>query len=346
MTVSLGIIAYNEEKYLDGIFTDLSNQDFDHNKIEVVLIDSMSTDLTGVIMRDFSEREKSFMRIKVVENTKKTQPCGWNVFINNAEGDILIRWDAHARFAPDFISESVRCIESGEDICGGIRPCITDEDTPYKNTLLLAENSLFGSSFAPYRRSSEKKYVNSVFHGTYRRAAVEKVKGFDERLIRTEDNDFHYRLREAGYKICFNEKIRSEQIMRASFPKMLKQKYANGKWIGMTTSVQPKCLELYHFVPFCFVVGIIVTTIFACFGIWQFSAIMWGLYLLVNIAMSATSIIRNKNFHISQLLLPVMFLLLHISYGIGTLMGFLKIPFWKERKNERFFSQATPGKKS
>ncbi|PWM44232.1 MAG: glycosyltransferase [Clostridiales bacterium] len=334
MTVSLGIIAYNEEKYLNNIFKDLCAQDFDHSKIEVVLINSASTDNTNAIMEDFAARNEGFMSVKVLENPKKTLPCGWNVFINESEGDLLIKWDAHASFPPDFITASVRCIESGEDVCGGIRPCIVDENTPYKNTLLLAENSLFGSSFAPYRRNTGKEYVKSVFHGTYKREALIKIGGFDERLTRTEDNDIHYRLRKNGYKICFDNKIQSKQLIRASFSKMLKQKYANGKWIGLTTAVQPKCLELYHFVPFCFIVGIVLTTILACFGIWQLAALMWALYGILDIAMSAATIIRNKHFHISQLLLPIMFLLLHIAYGIGTVVGFVKIPFWKEKKHE------------
>ena len=28
-------------------------------------------------------------------------------------------------------------------------------------------------------------------------------------------------------------------------------------------------------------------------------------------------------------LLPILFFLLHVSYGIGSLVGFLKLPFWE-----------------
>ena len=41
--------------------------------------------------------------------------------------------------------------------------------------------------------------------------------------------------------------------------KMMKQKYANGYWIGLTSGVCPKCLSLYHFVPFAFVSAIIAS---------------------------------------------------------------------------------------
>ena len=34
-------------------------------------------------------------------------------------------------------------------VVGGVRPNIVDEETPWKDTLLLAESSMFGSSIAP-----------------------------------------------------------------------------------------------------------------------------------------------------------------------------------------------------
>ena len=46
---------------------------------------------------------------------------------------------------------------------GGVRPNMVDESTPWKETLLLAEQSMFGSSIAPYRRSEKNTYVKSVF---------------------------------------------------------------------------------------------------------------------------------------------------------------------------------------
>lgn len=73
------------------------------------------------------------------------------------------------------MSKNVRVLESGEDICGGQRPVIIDEETPWKNTLLLAESSMFGSSIAPYRNNPGKTYVKSMFHAAYRRQVFDKV---------------------------------------------------------------------------------------------------------------------------------------------------------------------------
>ena len=43
-TVSICIVAYNEENYLPNLFHDLNEQTYPHEKIEIVLVDSMSTD--------------------------------------------------------------------------------------------------------------------------------------------------------------------------------------------------------------------------------------------------------------------------------------------------------------
>lgn len=83
----------------------------------------------------------------------------------------------------------------------GLRPTIASPETDWSNTLLMAEESAFGSSIADYRGSSKKEYVSSAFHAMFRREVIERVGLYDERLARTEDNDYFYRVREAGYKI-------------------------------------------------------------------------------------------------------------------------------------------------
>lgn len=87
---------------------------------------------------------------------------------------------------------------------------------------------------------------------------LEKAGLFNENLGRTEDNEMHYRIRKAGYKICFNPDIISYQNIRNSWCGMLKQKYGNGHWIGLTLGVCPGCFFYSSFCSF----GICVCTDF------------------------------------------------------------------------------------
>lgn len=346
MFISLCVIAYNEEKYLPRILEDIKNQDYPLDSMEIVLVNSASTDGTKAVMEQFARDNKEYRRVVVLDNPKKTLPCGWNVALAEFKGEAILKVDAHARIPSDFVRKNVEVLMSGEDISGGKRPNVLEEETPWQQTLLLAESSMFGSSIAPYRRNPERKYVNSMFHAAYRREIFEKIGGFNEGLGRTEDNEIHYRMREAGYKLCFDPEIVSWQYIRGSLSKMLKQKFANGYWIGLTTGVCPKCLSLYHFVPFAFVLTIIVSTILcvalgisggfstlAGHIIAGLARLFWAVYWSLAIIMAMLAVIgadkirRNE----SNVLLPVLFFLLHVSYGLGTLVGFIKLPWFLKK---------------
>ena len=334
MTVSFVIVAYNEEINLSRLLDDLCAQDYPREKIEVLLIDSMSTDNTWEIMERFSRGQHGFSRVVLLKNEQKTLPYGCNVALRNYTGDAIVRIDAHASIPADFISKNVRVLQSGEMVSGGQRPNIIDEDTPWKRILLAAEQSMFGSSIASYRHSIQRQYVNSIFHGMYCREVYDKVGFYDERLARTEDNDMSYRIRQAGFKICYDPDIISYQHTRSTLKTMLRQKYMNGYWIGKTMGINPKCFSLFHFVPFCFVLGILLTTVLALFGHPLLAQLMWGAYSLLIIGISLHEICKTPR-SVTKFALPVLFFLLHVSYGVGTLVGLVEMPFWVKRVRTR-----------
>ena len=323
LKLSIGIVAYNEEQFLPELLGDISAQKYPHEQTEILLIDSCSTDETRSIMENFRRDNTDFYSVQVLENAKKIQAAGWNVAIRNFTGDVLARIDAHTRVTPDYSSRVMENIKDGEMVVGGIRPSIIAKDTPGANVLLQVESSLFGSSINSSRRSEEKSYVKTMFHAAYRREIFEKVGLFNENLLRTEDNEFHYRIRKAGYKLCYDPTIVSYQYARGDFRGMLRQKYANGEWIGKTLKVCPGCLSVYHLIPMAFVIAIVVTTVMACFGIWQLSALMWSLYAVFAVLNSLIAGFKG-GFYVQGILMPFMFLILHVAYGLGTLKGILK----------------------
>lgn len=331
MLISIGVVALNEEKYLPSLFNDLKNQTYPHEKIEIILIDGMSTDNTKKIMEEF-KNNNDFYKITVLDNPKKIQSAGWNIVIKNFIAAALVRIDAHSSIPKDFIEKNVRVLESGEFVSGGKRPNIIDDDTNYKKMLLEAESSMFGSGIAPFRNTSGKKYVKSMFHAMYKREVIEKVGFFNEKLLRTEDNEFHYRIRKCGFKLCYDDNIVSYQHTRNTLLKMIKQKKANGMWIALTSAVCPKCLNFYHYVPFIFLIALFISIISLFFTKYLF-LLVFGSYMIVNLIMASFSIFRGK-FNPYNLLLPFVFFILHISYGYGSLVGFLKIKSFLKKYNK------------
>jgi len=55
--------------------------------------------------------------------------------------------------------------------------------------------------------------------------------------------------------------------------------------------------------------------------------------MIVNLIMASFSIFRGK-FNPYNLLLPFVFFILHISYGYGSLVGFLKIKSFLKKYNK------------
>lgn len=329
MIVSICMIALNESAVLNGLFRDISQQDYPHEKIEVVFVDSRSKDNTKEMMETFKNTHYGFKDVKIVENYGNNQASGWNQALKNATGDIIIRVDAHASIPRNFVSKNVLHIKEGENVTGGGRPNIVSGVSPWKLTLLAAEESLFGSSIASYRRqTAEKQYQDSMFHAAYKREVFATVGGFNEALGRTEDNEIHYRIRQAGYKLCCCPDIISYQMTRNTLKDMIRQKYGNGKWIGLTLGVCKGCLSYFHFVPFLFVMAILGSVLFAFWGLPIFLIALGCVYGMFDIVNTVSCFI-TREIHPQFLLLPLLFPLLHIVYGVGTIVGLIRLPFWK-----------------
>ena len=322
LKLSVCIIAYNEENFLPRLLEDIKKQEYPHEFTEVVLIDGMSEDKTKAIMEAFQAEDNGFYNVQVLDNPARIQAAGWNVAIKNFTGDVLSRIDAHTHIPSDFSRKVMADIEQGENVVGGKRPCLVESDSKWSKMLLSTENALFGSSINSSRRSESKTYIKTMFHASYRREVFDKVGLFNEKLIRTEDNEMHYRIRQAGYKLLYDPEIVSYQYARSSLKRMIKQKFGNGYWIGLTVKVCPGCLSLYHFIPFVFVLAIIATSVIAASGFPWLSLLMWALYWLFAFVSMVIAMI-NDGFSFAMLLMPFIFLILHVSYGIGTIAGLL-----------------------
>lgn len=330
LKVSFVVIALNAAATLDALFECLKNQTYLHRNIEVILVDSISQDNTKEKMLRFKDSNNDFDKVLVLDNPKRTLPCGWNVALDAVTGEAILRVDAHTIFPNDFIEVNVRDIEKGENICGGKVISIPARKDKWSVTLNEAENSMFGGSFAAFRHAEKAQYVNTVAFAIYKKEVFDKTGLYNEMLTRTEDNEMHYRMKKAGYRFYYDPEIVSYRETRATFGKLLKQKFLNGYWIGRTLGVEPRCFSLYHFVPFVFVVAIIVTAITGLFSTtWPFIC-LWSVYGLVNLTMSLIAILTSKDRNVYFVFLPIIFLVLHICYGVGTLLGIFEI--WKNRQ--------------
>jgi hypothetical protein len=110
----------------------------------------------------------------------------------------------------------------------------------------------------------------------------------------------------------------STYFVRGSLPKLVRQYARYGFWKVRTLLDHPGSLRWRQLVAPAFVVSIAITP-------WLVGAVGWagaahlGIYLLANIAASVVTASRTSWRHLC--LLPVIFLLIHLSWGGGFWAG-------------------------
>ena len=142
MFITICVIAYNEEQTLPAILKDIAAQDYAHGSMEVVLVDSASTDHTKKIMQEFAAQnttqpDMGFVSVSVLDNPKRTLPCGWNVALKAYRGEAILKVDAHASIPKDFVTKNVAGVEGGGKGCGGVRErgrCVRRTKTEHYRT--------------------------------------------------------------------------------------------------------------------------------------------------------------------------------------------------------------------
>lgn len=327
MLITISIAVLNEETYLPGLIADLKAQTYAHKNIEIIFAYAPSKDQTLAILKKF-EKNNDFYAVRILHNQKKIQAAAVNLVIENMRGEYLLKIDAHAKIPHNFVEKSVETALFGNVICGGNRPTISLDKSAYGRMLHTLEESMFGSNIADYRKSNEDgKFVKSIFHGMYHKSVFETCGRFDEQLLRTEDNEMHYRMRKHGYNIYLSNDIISYQYIRPTFIKMLKQKYANGYWIGLTLHVCPQCISAFHLIPMLFVLGLLFSSLLELIIPIPFLPLLLGLYAIFCLVSTVVAFIKERN--ILLLFLPVGFFLIHCAYGIGTIIGIIKGFAWK-----------------
>lgn len=319
--VSFAIVAYNAQDHIEKLLSDLLLQDYPAQGIELLLVDSASTDKTRAQMEAFARTAP--MAVRVLDNPARWLAPGINVALDAAQGDYFVRLDAHARIPADFISRSVRALEAGWDIVGG-RVDGSVPQTPWQAVLTGLDTSRFAGGAAPFRNAGEARDVDTLAYAMYRIEVYRRVGRYDERLRRTEDNEMHYRMRQAGYRFRYCPDIRSYHTARASLRGQLRQKWGNGLWVGRTMGVSPRCFALRHFVPALFVLSLLLALFLACAGFFLPLAVLLAVYGAADVFFGIKDALKAPVGRLScVLMLPWLFPCVHIAYGLGTLCGLL-----------------------
>lgn len=318
---------YNEEKYIAQFLDSLLQQDYPQDDLEILLVDGMSKDRTREIVAGYTAK---YPFIRLIDNPDKIVPYAMNRGIDAAKGDVIMRLDAHALYQPDYFSVLVKGLRRLKaDNVGTV--CKTDVLNKTPKTLAIREvlGNKFGVGNSTFRTGIDREQeVETVPFGCCPREVFEKYGKYDVRLVRNQDIELNKRIIRGGGKIYILPDTYCTYLARETWRALSKNNYGNGKWNILTVYYTKtfSSLSLRHFIPLLFLLSLIVPLLLAF--IWCPFALLSAASLLAYVVLlSAVSLKLAISKRLNFFFLLLTFAVLHLSYGVGSLVGILKLPF-------------------
>ena len=322
--VSLLVAMRNEEAHIGATLRSIFAQDYPADRLEVRVYDGASTDRS----REIAEALCAGRQLATVSpNPRITQAAGWNLGIDEAQGDVVGIVSAHCELAPDYVSLAVETLErTGADMVGGLMRAVGEGDLG--EAVAVATSTPFGVGNARFHFTEVEEEVDTVYQGFCRAETYRRLR-FDEEMVRDQDDELSYRLLDQGGRIVCNPAIRSSYRNRSTFRSLWKQYYQYGFWKVRVMQKHPDQVRARQLVPPVFVAAVAGSALAAPFTtVGRVSVI--GLLAAYGAANLAASVAAGRSERRLIRLLPLTYTTLHVAYGSGYLAGLAH--FWRTRR--------------
>ncbi len=332
--VSVVLPLRNESAFIECGLRAILEQDY-LGEIEVLVADGISIDDTRDKIQSLVASIHGLgSSVIIIDNPGKIVPTGINIALQHARGEMIIRVDGHTVIAPDYVRQCVETLQrTHADNVGGKMNATASN--PFGKAVALATSTPFGIGGGRFHYSDQEEWVDTVYMGAWTRKVFEKIGLFDEELVRDQDDEFNYRLRAAGGKILLNPQIKSEYTVRSTPRALWRQYFQYGYWKVRVLQKHPLQMRPRQFVPPVFVFALLASLIAsfaASWGIWLLTLIS-GSYLLANLSASVITSAKKSWKYLPSL--PLIFAILHLSYGLGFLAGLVKFANrWGDRRGK------------
>lgn len=324
--VTVAIPCFNEERHIEACLEDVFAQDYPSTSMEVLVGDGMSTDGTRHALRRVVERWPG--RVRVIDNPRRLQAAAMNAMIEEARGDVIVRMDVHARYAPDYVRQCVAVLEETKaaNVGGAARAVASSW---FQRALCAALDSPLGVGGSMYRSADAEGYVDTVFLGAFRRRIFDEVGGYDPNAITNEDAELNQRILRAGGKIYLSRRIVAHYMPRDTYAAVARQYFRYGQGRARTLLKHRSLPTPRPLGPFLLVSGaasLLARSSWRPLAPWAFAA--YG----ATAAVEAVRVSRRRDPMLAPIVATI-FPILHVAHGVGFAVGLARYalhPDWSE----------------
>lgn len=312
--VSVLIPCRNEAKHIEHCLTNIYGLTPPPEGFEVIVIDGMSNDGTFDIL---SQLKKRFPDLIIINNPDKIVPRAMNLGIQYAKGEYIVRTDSRCIHPKSYLCDLIELSEkTGADNVGGVLvPEFGDGYT--QNAIALAYKSPIAMGGALRDRGDFIGETDTVYGGCFKRKRLLEVGMYDEEMVRNQDDELSFRLRERGGKIIQDGRIKIQYFPRSSFWHLFKQFMQYGYWKVSVIKKHPQQASPRHFLPAVLVLSFVTLGLlipFTVYGLYGFLIFLGSYFLTIGLFSIKSA------YELSMRLLPGLIFavfLIHISFGMG-----------------------------
>jgi len=331
--ISIVIPCRNEAPYIEECIRAIYAAEVpDEVKINVFVVDGMSNDGTRRIIQQLQEE---FLTLKIVDNVQQLTPFAFNLGIHATSCDYVQIIGARHIISKNYLSVCLQKLNEDSSIwCVGGRL-----ENEYVNetgkVIALAMGTQLGMGIGNFRTLSKSGFTDTVTSPMYPYGVFEKIGFFDEELIRNQDDDFNFRVTQAGGKIWFDADISLKYYVRGNYKNLWKQFYQYGYWKVYVNRKHRTFTTVRQLIPPLFVMYLLLFLFTWLFG--ATVGVAGSFPLIVYLALTAitTNRLVQQDHQLRFGDVFKTFPILHISYGLGYLKGVIDFVLLNKKPSDK-----------
>lgn len=300
-------------------------------QMRVFVVDGRSDDGT---IEEIRRLETEFPGLELVENAMQLTPYAFNLGIYaGGKVDFVQIVGARHILTPNYLMRAIELMQLDPAIwCVGGRM-----ENVFLNEggriISKAMGSAFGMGLGNFRTLQASGFTDTVTSPMYPYHVFERIGFFDERLVRNQDDDFNFRVTQAGGKIYYCHEIGLQYYVRGNIRNLWRQFFQYGYWKVFVNRKHKAVTTLRQLVPPLFVLFLLAIPFTWLIHIYLFDLAMAGLgcYLLLGLLVAYRSADRKSE----TLAVWGVFPVLHVSYGLGYLKGIIDFLILRKRPSAK-----------
>jgi glycosyltransferase involved in cell wall biosynthesis len=320
------VVPCRNEQHFVGVFDQIIKETNQSLRAEFLFVDGMSDDGTPGLIQVLISK---YSNVRLIENKERTTPQALNLGIDAARGKFICRMDCHSHYPRDYVGQLYVKFQNFQKIhpdmanLGGIVKTLPRRRHSFSRAVSEVLSSNFGVGGSVFRTLDESSgvliNVDTVPFGFFNLETLRQIGGFDEDMVKNQDDHLNAALIAAGYKVKCDPSIVIEYYPRDRVSELWNMFFNYGFYKPLSVFKLRHLPTLRQLVPGGFVLYLLsIPVAFSFLDANSFYLYLIPFYIYALLLGFACGSLLSPLLYLCKMMV---FPLVHTSYGLGYLIG-------------------------